>query len=437
MEENTETLKTDRFLYQLKAEQNRNRRAMLWLVAVFVFVLLIILSFALSSGLYVLKQAEQLGDTIDQVNGQAATLSLKLDSLGDRLTTLEGTQLKIIDKVSGGLTEQKRDVDTLRTDVQRVNRWLNAVDLAANKTELEQLQALVDGLGDNLRGVQSQVERSQMSTLAALKERVAEAVARATAPELIIADKPVDTDVDGLTRQEIETTFSEAMQRLEAPTAEKIVPAEISVVNLPNGNHYEGELKGGLFSGWGILTTARGDRYEGQFANDLRHGYGTFEGADGTRYHGDWRHDLRHGQGTLGRPDDSRYVGDMRDDLITGVGFMIYPDGNQYLGEFRNGERTGRGVMRYFNGDTYEGDFLDGIRSGFGIYAFSDGARYIGEFAGDLREGEGRYLYPGGEEYVGPFVGGKKHGIGTRIYPNGSRVQGLWKDDQHIRDIAD
>ena len=79
----------------------------------------------------------------------------------------------------------------------------------------------------------------------------------------------------------------------------------------------------------------------------------------------------------------------------------------------------------------------DGIRSGFGIYAFSDGARYIGEFAGDLREGEGRYLYPGGEEYVGPFVGGKKHGIGTRIYPNGSRVQGLWKDDQHIRDIAD
>jgi hypothetical protein len=437
VEENTETLKTDRFLYQLKAEQNRNRRAMLWLVAVFVFVLLIILSFALSSGLYVLKQAEQLGDTIDQVNGQSATLSLRIEGLTDRLTTLESTQLKIIDKVSGGLTEQKRDVEALRTDVQRVNRWLNAVDLAANKTELDQLQVLVDGLGDNVRGVQSQMERTQLTTLASLKQRVAEAVALATAPELIVSDKPVDTEIDGHTRQEIEAQFAEAMQQLEAPPAEKPLPAEISVVKLPNGNQYEGELKGGLFSGSGILTTPRGDRYEGQFANDLRSGYGTYESGEGERYHGEWRQDLRHGRGTLLRTDGSRYIGDMRDDLITGVGFMVYADGNQYLGEFRNGERTGRGIIRYFNGDSYEGDSIDSIRSGFGIYMFADGARYIGEFANDLRDGDGRYIYPGGEEYVGPFVAGKKHGIGTRIYPNGSRVKGLWKDDKHIRDVSE
>lgn len=57
----------------------------------------------------------------------------------------------------------------------------------------------------------------------------------------------------------------------------------------PNGDHYEGTLKGQLRDGEGVYTTLRGDVYMGEYHLGKKHGKGTYTMKDGTRYEGDFK----------------------------------------------------------------------------------------------------------------------------------------------------
>jgi hypothetical protein len=55
-----------------------------------------------------------------------------------------------------------------------------------------------------------------------------------------------------------------------------------------DGSRYEGDLRDGKMSGWGVFTTKAGDRYEGEFGDDRPNGFGTYREADGSTYAGLW-----------------------------------------------------------------------------------------------------------------------------------------------------
>lgn len=59
-----------------------------------------------------------------------------------------------------------------------------------------------------------------------------------------------------------------------------------TMINLPNGDIYEGTLSGKLKHGYGIYRFAKGDIYEGEWENDLQQGNGVLQYADGSVYEG-------------------------------------------------------------------------------------------------------------------------------------------------------
>ena len=74
-----------------------------------------------------------------------------------------------------------------------------------------------------------------------------------------------------------------------------------------DGRTYVGDFVDGLWSGEGIATWPNGDRYEGQLKGDMANGKGTMTYADGTTYVGDWVAGLRSGEGITTAPDGERY----------------------------------------------------------------------------------------------------------------------------------
>lgn len=56
------------------------------------------------------------------------------------------------------------------------------------------------------------------------------------------------------------------------------------VINLGNGDTYEGTLQGKAKHGFGIYRYANGDIYEGEWENDEQQGNGILKFADGSVY---------------------------------------------------------------------------------------------------------------------------------------------------------
>jgi hypothetical protein len=412
------------------------------LVTVFVIVLMAILGLALSSGIYFLKQAKSMGRALASFEAQSASMLLSLSGTSNRVTRVDTVQRRFIDQMSAKLAAQKREAENLSVAVDRLNRWMaatsvNEADTAEEGGLSEEMVEAVVGLKTELAEVRQGMAQTRAELMQAIGDRVREQVEQVSAAVVVRPPEEEVLEREAANREDIERLFEEALAAVPTGGVARPPAVDITVLDLPNGDRYEGEVEGGLFNGWGLYLSAAGDRYEGYFRNDLRHGQGIFSGRDGSRYRGEFRHDLRHGVGSLSMPDGMQYIGEFRDDLMAGRGVLTYPDGNRYLGEVRNGVPNGQGIMRFFNGDIYEGTFRDGVRTGFGTYTFVDGGHYVGGFVNGKREGKGRFVYPGGEIYVGQFRAGMRHGIGTRVYPNGTRVKGLWEDDRYIRDIQD
>jgi hypothetical protein len=61
----------------------------------------------------------------------------------------------------------------------------------------------------------------------------------------------------------------------------------------PDGDRYEGKLKGKQREGVGVFTWANGVRHEGEWQQSKRHGYGVVVAADGTETAGRWQNGER------------------------------------------------------------------------------------------------------------------------------------------------
>jgi len=62
---------------------------------------------------------------------------------------------------------------------------------------------------------------------------------------------------------------------------------------------------------------------------------------DGKKYEGEWKGGMRHGQGILTRPDGMKYEGEWKDNKPNGWGTLTYPDGKKRIGEWKDGKFIG------------------------------------------------------------------------------------------------
>ena len=120
----------------------------------------------------------------------------------------------------------------------------------------------------------------------------------------------------------VTATHVENIQSLSKANSENEVKSETEVANilleikeykpnihrvvLPNGTIYEGEMKNGLFHGYGTFTypmsemeEVRPPTYQGYFSNNLEHGHGRYDWglAYDCYYEGEFVNGYYHGQG--------------------------------------------------------------------------------------------------------------------------------------------
>jgi hypothetical protein len=159
------------------------------------------------------------------------------------------------------------------------------------------------------------------------------------------------------------------------------VPQEKGKYTFNDGAVYEGEMKDGKITGWGVYVSALGDKYEGNFVDGLLHGEGTFIDAAGMELKGTWKHGVLHGDGEYKDSDHRHYKGTWEEGLIHGYGTYTFENGDQHCGFYNEGYREGRGYMhwgnmeavydnkvgkmKYFYDNLYEGNWYRGrITSG-------------------------------------------------------------------------
>lgn len=421
----------------IETEQNRNRRVLFWMSAIFIFAALVILVVFVSVGTFLYQNSRKAVDISDSIRAQVASYGAEVAGISNKISTLEEKDKQLKALVSSVENTRAEDGKVLKTDLQRFSRWvesLNARDvkvLTEMEARLREVQRTLEARDKELEEVKKQYA-ALLASAGPTRSYVTDAVPRTgiSVPEKV--DAP-EADISSISTAGL---FDAAIMLKDPVALEKVEPrGEISVVTFPGGDRYEGEFKGGLLNGRGAYYYRNGDKYEGEFRNDMKSGLGVYYYGNGDRYTGEFSNDMKDGKGSFVFRNGEKYVGDFRNDAMTGKGTMIYMNGNKYAGDFKSGLKHGNGILSFHNGDIYKGDFTDDLRNGKGIYFFVDGAKYIGEFKGDKRSGHGRYIYPGGEEYVGDFKDGKKHGEGVCIYPNGRQFKGLWKDDRFVEEV--
>jgi hypothetical protein len=84
-----------------------------------------------------------------------------------------------------------------------------------------------------------------------------------------------------------------------------------TVMTLPGGRLYQGDLEDGEPYGVGTMVYPNGTRYQGEFVAGYREGRGTAVFYDASRYEGEWRNDIPHGRGVYQWPSGERYEGDV------------------------------------------------------------------------------------------------------------------------------
>ena len=194
-----------------------------------------------------------------------------------------------------------------------------------------------------------------------------------------------------------------------------------------NGDRYEGEFAADQFMGQGVMHFANGDRYEGGFSGTARQGRGVMVFANGDRYEGGYEGNLYEGQGSLVLSSGERYTGSFHQGRKSGQGEQLFANKDRYVGAFEGDQPQGRGAMTHANGDVYEGGFAQGVKQGEGRYRFANGDVYEGGFEGGLFSGKGRLTLASGDRYEGHFANNVKHGSGVHYFAGGDRYEGPFR----------
>lgn len=170
---------------------------------------------------------------------------------------------------------------------------------------------------------------------------------------------------------------------------------------------YVGSMKGGRFSGAGVLVLANGVRQEGNFVDGQLAGHGQMSFPDGATGSGGFVAGQLTGSCTLTWPNGDRYDGQCRNGWPTRSGQILFGNGDKYRGAIGQGQALGQGRYTWAAGDVYEGEFVGGEPAGAGEYRFKDGSRYTGNFRLGIPWGRGRVQLAQGTAFEGDVDHGR------------------------------
>ena len=219
----------------------------------------------------------------------------------------------------------------------------------------------------------------------------------------------------------------------------------LTLFGFPEGR-YEGEFRGGVPHGRGVLVWPDGSRYEGGFRGGVPHGRGVMSIVGGSRIEGEFRDgEPYNGEGVRQDSDGERYSFEFREGEAYGpldVPIVVDPALRQHAGarevleamaserrkafslvplqewldlppEVRAEVQADRAIRV-----AYEGDTREGLAHGIGVMTVT--AAFLGE--------------PAGFRYAGEFREGLAHGLGALELPNGTRIEGEWRDGRLVTD---
>jgi hypothetical protein len=137
-------------------------------------------------------------------------------------------------------------------------------------------------------------------------------------------------------------------------------PDGIASFSYPDGSHYEGEVKSGVYQGSGRLTMPNGALIEGMFDEGEPSGVISVSQPDGSWMRGEYYGGAINGVGQIHKKDGYYYLGDMLDNQPHGDGYLEYPNGVAVVGKFRNGKPSGLVLYRSDEKDFYLANIEEG-----------------------------------------------------------------------------
>ncbi len=253
---------------------------------------------------------------------------------------------------------------------------------------------------------------------------------------------------DGMRNGDAYTYFADGTFGSAIYSNDKIVSG-YDIVSYADGSQYTGNLKNGLFDGYGKLKFATGDIYQGTFVNGNYEGLGKFIYADGKVHFGYYSANQKHGKGLEYTTDGKVWAGEWTYDKFTtgskygfagkntanqnilaptanvdylkaecvsgdctsGFGKRVYTNQGSYEGGFRDGQEYGIGKINQTDGSIIEGFFDGGFNSwpGLIVARFTNGGMMIGRFEGSGWDGYVACFYASGD------IGIQKYNQGTFI----------------------
>lgn len=211
-----------------------------------------------------------------------------------------------------------------------------------------------------------------------------------------------------------------------------------------HGDEYAGEFVGGVRHGWGVYSAANGEEYIGQWVDGKLHGVGMLKHVNGDVYQGQFQRGRYHGIGYFQRSTGDCYLGYHVDNCAQGLGiesrFHKTRTGRseKYKGYFDRNARHGRGACCYTYHDpqspartaVYLGGWYRGVHEGSGLFQCDNGDRYVGQWSGGCKHGVGRYHFGATQDfYDGEFHKDAAQGQGLYYHANGNIYKGQWYQD--------
>jgi len=335
----------------VESERLRSRRVVVWTSTIFLFVILVVLTLFITIGVYVVRNSRDTTEVVSTVQRQARRAASQVEGMVGRVAGLEEKSDEILGTVE--LSETSRVVENrmFKANLERFGKWVSANGDKRAKS-MDTLESRLNRLESLLEVRQKQIEALDQKYAAALAQAQSGGLTEPVWPSVTDKAAPegdagpaatVTASTPTVAPRLREIVDPEAAQRELAGESAESGLDDVHVVRFPAGDRYEGQLSGGLLSGWGVYYFHNGDRYEGNFSEDRKQGYGVLYFQNGDVYKGEFLNDERHGKGTYVFANGSRYVGEFRDGKRHGRGRFIYANGEEYIGEFRDGNVDGPG----------------------------------------------------------------------------------------------
>ncbi|KAG5490379.1 hypothetical protein JKF63_00499 [Porcisia hertigi] len=224
-----------------------------------------------------------------------------------------------------------------------------------------------------------------------------------------------------------------------------------------SGASYDGDWKGGLPHGTGVMSVPGVDGYEyvGEFKDGKRSGKGRCQFTNGRVYEGEWREDEMNGTGTLrgasNLDDFTEYTGSFQSGIRSGPqGRCVYANGDVYDGSWAAGKRQGSGEWWLHRSGTgaaaaarplrYRGAFDRDAPQASSVaeaeIEYADGSLYTGGTDAQMRRhGKGVHRLSSGDVFEGLFAQDRREGQGVLQGSDGTVCEGPWHHDQLNGDV--